>query len=141
MVCLRGIVVCPSCHLLFYFIFLYENLFQPMRSQRASTPRKEKREGGRKGKAQRVKLPTPLQATDALIRDEEQNRKQENKKKQGGVPNLSALDHLVSYDVQGSYSELILFTPPTCRVIYMSVFRFIYVHKLLHICGFYDATF
>ena len=47
-----------------------------MLGQHASTPRKEKREEGRKGiEAHRVKLPTQSQATDALTRNEEQKGK------------------------------------------------------------------
>ena len=59
-------------------------------------------------KLQRMKPPTPTQLIDALIGDEEQNRKQERKRH-----NLGTLDHAVaSYDPQGSYGELILLIPP-----------------------------
>ena len=51
-------------------------------TQYASTPRKEKRVEKRKGiEAQRVRHPTPCQATDALTGDEEQNGKQKRTKK------------------------------------------------------------
>ena len=44
----------------------------------------------RKGiEALRVKHPTPSQAIDAIIREEEQNGKQDNKKKQEAVPQPS----------------------------------------------------
>ena len=48
-----------------------------------STPRKEKREEGRKGKGSghRVQYPTPSQATDALTGDKEQNGKQKRTKR------------------------------------------------------------
>ena len=72
-----------------YFIYLlFENLFQPMPGWHASMPRKEKREGRKERKgieAQRVKHPTPSQATNALTGDEGQNGKQKRKRKKQGV--------------------------------------------------------
>ena len=64
--------------IIIYIYLLYENPFQPRPGRHASTPRKEKREEKkRKGiEAHRVKRPTPSQATDALIGNEEQNGKQ-----------------------------------------------------------------
>ena len=64
--------------------------------------RKARRGKKKKGiEAQRVKHPTPYQATDALTGDEEQKGKQERtkRKKQGADPNSATQDHLVaSYD-------------------------------------------
>ena len=57
----------------------------------------------RKGiEAQRVKHPTPSQATDALTGEEEQNGKQKRtKRNRKRVPNPATLDHsVVSYDAQ-----------------------------------------
>ena len=50
-----------------------------MLGRRASTPRKEQREEGRKERVRGTegKYPTPSKATDALIGDEEQNGKEE----------------------------------------------------------------
>ena len=42
---------------------------------------KRKKEGKRKDKSQRMKLPTSSQAIDALIGNEEQNRKKKKEKK------------------------------------------------------------
>ena len=57
--------------------------------KREKKERQVRRTKKRKGvEAQRVKHPTPSQATDALIGDEEQNGKQKStkRKKQGSVP-------------------------------------------------------
>ena len=67
----------------------------------------------RKGiEAHRVEHPTPSQAADVLTGDKEQNGKQKRiKKKNRGVsPNPTTMDHSVTYDVQGSHGERILFT-------------------------------
>ena len=62
-----------------------------------------------------MKHPTLSRATDALIGEEEQNRKQNEKEERNKerVPSPATLDHLVtSYDAQGSYCERIPFNPP-----------------------------
>ena len=62
----------------------------------------------RKGiEAQKVKHSTPSLAIDALIGDEEQNRRREQKERnRERVPIQVTLDHLVaSYDTQGSFGE------------------------------------
>ena len=56
----------------------------------------------RKGiETQRVKRLTPTWTSDALIGDEEQNRKQKKEKERNRerTPNLVNLDHLVAYNV------------------------------------------
>ena len=69
-------------HTKFIFIYYKKNLIPLARGRRASTPRKKTRkkdkgEDLRKGKGskQRVIPPTPPRTNDALIGDEEQNRK------------------------------------------------------------------
>ena len=76
-----------------------------MPGRHASTPRKEKREEGRKGiKTMRVKHPTPSQATDALT---EEKKKETELGPQPSYP--GPFSHLLRRE--GSYSEPILFTP------------------------------
>ena len=76
---------------------------------------KEKREERkRKGiEVQRIEHPTPSWAIDALIGDEEQNGKREQKERnREQIPNPASLGHLVAfYDVQGSNGKPILSTP------------------------------
>ena len=57
--------------------------------------------------AQRAKHPTPSRTNDALIGDEEQNGKRENKKKETEqIQNPATLDHsFATHDAQGSYGE------------------------------------
>ena len=59
----------------------FRNLGIILRGWSAPTSRKESKMKD-KGEGQRVKPSTPSRATDALIGDEEQNRKQERKKKE-----------------------------------------------------------
>ena len=56
---------------------------------------------------------TPTREIHALIEEEKQNGKQENKNKNEQFSNSATLDHsVVSYDVQGSYGGPIHFTSP-----------------------------
>ena len=74
----------------------------------------------RKGiEVQRVKHPTPSWAIDALIGVEGmmsimESRREQKERNMERVHNPATLDHLVtSFDMQGSYSEPILFAQPT----------------------------
>ena len=92
-------------HLLYivckYISLLYKNPFQPVLGRHASMPRKEI-------EAQRVKHPTPSQATDVLTGDKKQNGEQKiaKRKKQGAVPQPSYTSYM-----QGSIGRLILKHP------------------------------
>ena len=70
--------------------------------------------------AQRVKPPTPTWTSDALVGDEEQNRKQKKEEKQGmDPPNSATQDKLVaSYGTHGSYGMPSLKPPHTQGKIY-----------------------
>ena len=83
-------------------------LMTPLRGRRASTPREEtRRKNKRVIKGQRTKPPIPPRAIDALIGDEEQNRKQKKKKNRKRGHNPATLDHsVVCYDPHGSYGGL-----------------------------------
>ena len=76
-----------------------------------------------------MKPPTSSQATDVLMGDEEQNRKQKEELKGRNrelVLNPAILNHSVaSYDVQGSYGEPILFTPSAQKGVYIYIFFFL----------------
>ena len=70
----------------------------------------KERDRGKEGEA-----PKPSRATDMLIGDEEQNKKQKKLKtqKQGASPNPSTMDpSAASYDPQGSYGDPIRVTQP-----------------------------
>ena len=64
--------------------------------------------------AKRANHPTPSQATDALIGDEEQNGKQENKiKEKERIQNPTTLDHSVTpYDAQDHIVSLFFLPAP-----------------------------
>ena len=73
----------------------------------APMPRQERRMKEKVSRERGQNLPTPTWATDALIGDKEQRKKERNRDQ---IPNPATLYHLVpSYNPHGSYGEPIQF--------------------------------